>query len=236
VTLLCPGCGAPSRFSRELVRCRSCGEPLPEELIVASERALRRGDALGLMARVLFRGPRQWDCAAVTQICPSCKLPSAFDAREPERCGACGEVLPPELADATSRALRRQRPLGLTVGLWSSAICGLLFFASGTCLGALLALGWPPPGTDPPSALAGALFGAVLLVIAFGIRAERRWVRPLAVAFWLLPAPFGLLDPELPAGELATGLCSLVVPAAIAAWYFFVDRRVVGYYEELRRG
>lgn len=171
---------------------------------------------------------------AVTLLCPHCKAPLVLSKEIPERCSGCEEEFPPEIVEAANRARARQRPALLTVGMWLSFFAG--FFWLGTYLMALLDVNEAISYSGGRSRFLRdgatvAALGFLLLLIAIGLWKERRWVRPLAMVYWL-----ATLTVSIGIGTNRAESTLILLPALVlAGWYFYNKRNVVAYYEELRR-
>ena len=72
--------------------------------------------------------------------------------------------------------------------------------------------------------------GILLLTIAFGIRARRRWARPLILAVWLLEGAVNVI------GFVRSGQAYLLwVPFLLfSGWYLYKKQNVVGYFARSR--
>ena len=78
------------------------------------------------------------------------------------------------------------------------------------------------------------LGGTLLLITGWGMRKRQPWARPLAVLFWVVNGLLAAVQAVLEARR-GTFRFSFVWLGglAIAAWYFYIKRGVVRYYQEL---
>jgi hypothetical protein len=81
------------------------------------------------------------------------------------------------------------------------------------------------------------LTGTLLLMIGWGIRARRSWIRPVIVVFWLFLGLQSILALVLATRKRQSWEVdfSWLLCLGFAVWYFYRKRNVVSYFESLSR-
>ncbi|HEX4600997.1 MAG TPA: hypothetical protein VH116_06370 [Gemmatimonadales bacterium] len=87
--------------------------------------------------------------------------------------------------------------------------------------------------------VAGPLFlsmGVLMAVIAYGFRARKRWSRHVVMVLWTTVAVYGVavgVTGRVPAALAWRAALQALGLGALAAWYFYRNADVVGYFRSL---
>jgi hypothetical protein len=180
-------------------------------------------------------------------LCPSCGEITTFSATPVDGCAHCHAPLPDRLRASAERAVVREsapKPVLLVLGQWAAtlgaAVVLLLLVLAPFDVGRYTIHDEPVSG---PEFLhrAGLLFttlGAVLVAIAVGLWKQREWSRPLMVLTWVVLGVGTLvsdLEPRADTAGLVGGMVTMLITAALAAWYLYRKRNVVAYYRAIER-
>lgn len=180
---------------------------------------------------------------SVSLVCPACTAAIEFHTAPVTACPRCGATLPDALRMSADANLQRQfapRPLLLTIGMFGSAIVAFLVPVLLVCaafdIGHYEVNGRVVSGPEFLR-LTGVLCATVVAIcaaVSYGLATEKRWARPLMLAYW----PVTFLVMMLTVGRSAGGglACSAILAlfaALLAGAYLYGKRDVQAYYRAL---
>jgi len=184
--------------------------------------------------------------------CPACNQAREYKTVVPYSCVVCGAELPNTVREEATRALRRKRPVLITI----LAVFSSLFAAVGLLIGLAALLGSGPYTVNGHPASKGQFLSAAgpllataipAAIVGYALWRERSWGRPFFIAFYAIMAMLCVWFPgdaslEAPGGaataQQGAGVWAAIVPMVLIVgffvWYFYRKWNVVAYYGELR--
>jgi hypothetical protein len=191
--------------------------------------------------------------------CPECHSAREYPQAEFNACAVCGAEFPPSVREEAGRAVRRRRPLLLTL---FAAFFGF-FAAVGAVVLLVALLGSGPytvngvPTSKPVFMKAVGPFLPIVVaaaILAYGLWKERLWGRPMFLAFYAVVGIASAVMPLVVTASTSAGLGGSVDANAGAAatsaelisafaftavvigffgWYLYGKTNVVQYYRAL---
>lgn len=181
---------------------------------------------------------------SATVVCPSCHHPSTFKSRPiASTCPNCRESYTEAAIQSADRALRRERPILLTLVTfmaWFMALGGVLapFTLAPGCK-ADFSINDRPVDHEEWVRVMGpfiAILSPLSLVLVYATTKERSWSRHAILAALVTFTAMGLIVGQVEDASGATHFdCSGIVLVLLAGVYLYAKQNVVDYYAELRR-